>query len=167
MKVLPLLTLISLLATGLSAGLFFAWTFSVIPGLIRVDDATYLRAMQSINRYIQNPWFFIAFMGPVILIPLTAFLTYRDGQAGTSAWMAGAAVIYLVGVFGVTMLSNVPMNNQLDQVELAESTSSALQEVRADYEKPWNRSNSIRTFASVLAFALLAFAFISPQLFQS
>lgn len=167
MKVLPLVTLITLLCTGLSAGIFFAWTFSVVPGLSRIPDETYLKAMQSINRYIQNPWFFIAFIGPVVLIPLTAYLCYREGRSAESAWIAAAAVIYLVGVFGVTAASNVPMNNKLANVELSEKTSPALQEVRAEYEKPWNRSNSIRTFACIVAFALIIFAFILPEIYQS
>lgn len=43
------------LLTGLSAGLFYAWAVSVIPGTRKVTDMIYLETMQSINRAIRNP----------------------------------------------------------------------------------------------------------------
>ena len=44
----------TLILTGLSAGFFYAWQVSVIPGTKRVVDLTYLETMQSINRAILN-----------------------------------------------------------------------------------------------------------------
>jgi uncharacterized membrane protein len=49
--------LIAVILTGLIAGLFFAYACSVNLGLTRLADAEYLKAMQSINGAILNPWF--------------------------------------------------------------------------------------------------------------
>ena len=44
-------------------GLFWGWTFSVMPGLRSVDDRTYVTTMQSVNRAILNPMFLVVFTG--------------------------------------------------------------------------------------------------------
>ncbi|MGH3875241.1 MAG: hypothetical protein ACRDSR_27715 [Pseudonocardiaceae bacterium] len=48
------------LATGLLAGLFYAFAVAVMIGLHRVDDRTFVGAMQQINVGIQDGWFFIS-----------------------------------------------------------------------------------------------------------
>ncbi|QEE49539.1 hypothetical protein FUA48_08085 [Flavobacterium alkalisoli] len=67
----------TLLVTALMAGLFYSYSFSVNPGLGRLGDESYLMAMQSINRAILNPIFFICFFGSVALLPLNAYLGYE------------------------------------------------------------------------------------------
>ena len=42
-------------------GLFWGWTFSVMPGLHSVDDRTHVATMQSVNRAILDPTFLVAF----------------------------------------------------------------------------------------------------------
>lgn len=70
--------------TSLLAGLFFGYSVSVIPAFKQLKDGEYVRAMQAINKAILNPIFFISFMGPVLLLPLSTFLalpqpgTYRS-----------------------------------------------------------------------------------------
>lgn len=53
----------TVILTGLSAGFFYAWSVSVIPGTQHISDTSYLQAMQSINRAILNPLFFVVFFG--------------------------------------------------------------------------------------------------------
>jgi uncharacterized membrane protein len=149
----------TILFSGLSAGLFFAWTFTVIPGTRRLPDLAYLQTMQFINRYIRNPVFFLIFFGTALLLPLTTFLLFRAGAMADGGWQAAASGLYLSGVIGVTVFSNVPLNNRLDRVKTEECSLPALQEARSEYEKPWNRSNSIRTFSSILAFSLVIFQY--------
>ena len=60
--------------TALVTGLFYGYSVSVNGGLHRLNDSEYVRTMQSINTVIQNSLFFASFIGPVILLPLAAFL---------------------------------------------------------------------------------------------
>jgi len=46
------------IATGLLAGLFYAYACSIMPGLHASSDRTAVEAMQNINEAIQNPVFF-------------------------------------------------------------------------------------------------------------
>lgn len=146
----------TLIMTGLSAGLFYAWSVSVIPGTQKVSDATYLEAMQAINRAILNPAFFLIFFGSLISLCLSTIIQFHGG---TSFWfLLSASLIYLIGTFGVTAFGNVPLNNQLEALDLSELAINKISEFRVFYEKQWNRWHLVRTIFSVLSFALTALA---------
>lgn len=152
-RLIPGLTLI---LSGLSAGLFFAYSCSVNPGLHALAEREYLMAMQSINQAIQNPVFFTVFMGLVLLLPLT---TLQLRHSGIPFRLALAATIsYLLLVFGLTIFGNVPLNNALEQFDPATAKGAALVRMRAAFEAPWNRFHTIRTVASITSFALLSAA---------
>ena len=60
--------LLAVITTALSAGLFYSWVVSVIPGTKKIPDKAYLETMQSINREILNAGFFIIFFGALIFL---------------------------------------------------------------------------------------------------
>ncbi len=146
-------SLAAIILTGLSAGFFYAWQVSVIPGTKRVVDQVYLETMQSINRAILNPAFFLIFFGPVALLIIASVFEFNISKL-TFALMLGSTLAYVVGTFGVTAFGNVPLNNQLDVMNLASTSGQQLSEFRANYESKWNRLHLIRTAFSVIAFIL-------------
>lgn len=150
LKSLTLFTAVFL--TGLSAGFFYAWQVSVIPGTRKVVDLTYLESMQSINRAILNPAFFLIFIGSPLVLAIS---TIQQFSSGTPFWLLLAATItYVLGAFGVTAFGNVPLNDALDALEIAELGELEIVEFRKAYERKWNRLHLIRT-----AFAVLSFIF--------
>lgn len=143
---------LAVLLTGLSAGLFYAWAVSVIPGTKRIPDHMYLETMQSINRAILNPAFYLIFFGSLILLVVS---TIQHFQSGLTFWLLLAALLsYLIGTFGVTSFGNVPLNNSLDVLELAELSVELKAMTRHRYELKWNRLHMIRTVFSVLSFLI-------------
>lgn len=145
---------LAILSTGLSAGLFYAWEVSVIPGTKRIPDRSYLEGMQSINRAILNPAFFAIFFGSLLFLLASSYTQYLGG-ASISFWLIlGAMLSYLIGTFGVTVFGNVPMNEALDLVNLNDLNGETLRYIRTSYEGKWNQWHSIRTVFSVLAFIL-------------
>ena len=58
--------IISILFTGLTAGLCFTWSNAVTPGIGRLDNISFLKAFQAMNRAIINGPFMLVFMGGVI-----------------------------------------------------------------------------------------------------
>ncbi len=109
MKFANIILVITATLTALVAGLFFAWSVSITLGLLRVSDSEYVAVMQSTNRAIQNPIFFAAFFGAQIFLLVSLFFFY--GQNSRFSLLLAAAVIYTIGVMGVTIFGNVPMNN--------------------------------------------------------
>ena len=152
-----LILLATATTTALIAGLFYAYSVSVNAGLGKLSDTAYLSAMQSINREILNPLFFMSFMGTLLLLPLSTFLQYN--QSSTRFYLLLAATLmYGIGTFGVTMGGNVPLNNALDAFNIQAASAEELTRFRSQFEMPWNRLHSIRTVANAIALILVLMA---------
>lgn len=148
----------AIVIAGLMAGLLFGWLVSVIPGLSRTDDRTYVQTMQRINVAIINPAFVIPFMLTPVFLALAAVVEYRAGNQRRATALGTGAVVYLLGVLGITIGGNVPLNQALDGFDLVYATQTALADRRASYEGSWNRWHGLRTAAAVFAFAVSATA---------
>ncbi|WP_347921861.1 anthrone oxygenase family protein [Pontimicrobium sp. SW4] len=157
--------LLAILITGLSAGLFYAWKISVIPGLKNISDRSYLGTMQSINRAILNPEFYIIFFGAILFLILSAYFQFKV-SIDNSFWLITAAILfYGIGTIGVTAFGNVPMNESLDLVDLTKLNVEELRLTRLHYEGQWNQFNTIRTVFSVLSFiAILVSSFLNESI---
>ena len=68
--------LVAALVAGLQAGTYFTWATGVMPGLAKVDDRTFVHAMQQMNIAIVNPVFIATFLGA----PLLAGAVDRRGR---------------------------------------------------------------------------------------
>jgi uncharacterized membrane protein len=136
---------------GVMAGFFFAFSVVVMPGFDEADPLTAMAAMQAINDAVQNAVFFLGFFGaPVLCLAVIARGLVRRDRAG---WLGVAAgVAYLVGVFGVTVGFNVPLNDDLAALD---PTLPANAPAMGDYIREWTAWNHVRTVAGVVAFALL------------
>jgi uncharacterized membrane protein len=142
------------IATGLAAGFFYAYHVSVTRGHALVGDRAYVEAMQAINATVRNWEFALGFFGALVLG--AAALAARAGRWRSPAtWLVAAGVGLYLGAFLVTMVVNVPLNEELARVPL---TAGDLAAVRADYEAAWNRANALRTGLSVAGFACLVAA---------
>jgi uncharacterized membrane protein len=148
-------TLAAALGCGLMAGLFFAFSVSVMKALARLPSADGIAAMQSINVAIINPVFFAAFFGTAAacFLVMSASL-FRWHNAGTVYLLAGGA-LYLVGTFFVTLMFNVPKNNALASVAPANPESASLW---TDYLSKWTAWNHVRAAAALAAAASLTIA---------
>lgn len=147
---------IAILLTGLSAGLFYAWQVSVIPGTKLTQDSTYIETMQKINRAIINPPFILIFLGS-FLIQIMSVILYWNTEM--SLWLIlSATLVYGAGTVMVTGLGNVPLNDALDELQFNELSKEEISKERHDYEVQWNRLHLIRTVFAVLSFMLLLIA---------
>ena len=141
------------LITSLLAGIFLAYEISINPALKLLPDHEYIRTMQAINRVIQNPLFFIVFIGPVALLPLSVLMLRH--QVGYGAWlMAAASVLYIFGTFGITVTANVPLNDKLDKIVVESLSPSQAAAARQRYARPWNRLHTVRTWLAIAAATL-------------
>lgn len=149
--------------TGLMAGLLFSYSCSVVLAFKNLADYEYIAGMQAINKAIQNPLFFLVFFGSAVLLLLCAYLHYSPILSARSWLLLAATIIYLAGVFGVTALGNVPLNNALEKFNLLDASKEAISNQRAVFESRWNFLNNIRTVASILSLLLLIIACINPE----
>ena len=150
--------LLTATSTALIAGLFYGFSCAVNPGLGKLSDKGYLAAMQSINREIQNIAFLASFMGTLLLLPLSTWLLYRAGAMHSFWSLLAATFIYAIGVFGLTMFGNVPLNQMLDKFNLAAASAEDMVRQRERFEQPWNRLHQIRTIAAIVSIIMVILA---------
>ena len=140
------------------AGVFYAYAVSVRPGLDRADDRTLVDGMQQINEAIENPVFFLSFLGAPVLTAAAAFMHWRAGAGRVTRWIVAALALYGVA-FLVTVAFNIRLNDDLaDAGDPARIVDLAA--VRDDFYAPWVAWNIVRTVASTAALGCLAYALV-------
>lgn len=154
----------AILLTGLLAGLFYGYDCSVIKGLGNLQDEVYLQSFQSINKAIQNPYFFISFVGILLVLPVSSWLSYSNSNLASFYLLLSATLIYFIGVFGVTIFGNVPLNEQLANFSISTATEAEISAMRQTFEKPWNTYHTIRTIASIISFGLAILSLIKQKI---
>ncbi|HEX5116678.1 MAG TPA: anthrone oxygenase family protein [Pseudonocardiaceae bacterium] len=143
---------VATVAAGLLAGLFYAYACSVLPGLARGDDQTFVEGMRGINIAIVNGWFLVTFLGAPLLAAAAGILHLGSG---VPLWWIVAGFACLVATLVITGVVNIPLNNALD------SGRTSYAELRATFEASWVRWNVVRTVASVAGFGCLIGALAS------
>ena len=139
---------------GLVAGLMYGYDCSVIKGLGNLSDELYVRSFKSINNAIQNPYFMISFMGCLLVLPIASWQSYHNDSSQAFFLLLTASLVYIIGVFGVTIVCNVPLNNRMDDFQLSTATENDISAFRKGFENAWNTYHRIRTVAAIIAFLL-------------
>ncbi len=155
---LLVLSQFSILAFALLGGVFLAFSDFIMRSLSATGNSGGLEAMQAINREVYRYVFMSLFIGmvPVSLI-LAAGAFLRSAQP---APFIAAAAIYIVGVFVVTAVFNVPMNKALAAFDA--TSAKGLQYWTTEYLPGWTFWNNVRTAASLLASAALLYGVGRP-----
>lgn len=150
----------AILLIGIMAGIFFTWSNAVKPGIGKLSDIEYLRALQAMNRVILNKAFIVIFLGAVIavtVVPIAHFKLFPDNIF----WLFIITLAtYWIGVFGVTVLGNVPLNELLDEINLESITLEEIKALRTSIEVKWNNLNLIRSISSGITFVLLIISYL-------
>ena len=137
------LTLVTGLGATLVAGALGVFTLMVMPALAGLSDPAGAAAMQSVNRTAVRPPFMLLFLGTAVLCLVLAGLELAGDRRPLV--LAGAG-LYLIGVLGVTVLANVPLNDTLARADVS----------WPDYLQRWTAWNTVRSIAGLAGGALLA-----------
>ena len=143
------------------AGIFFTWSNAVKPGIGKLGDIEYLRALQSMNRVILNNAFRIIFLGAIIAVALVPVFYFNLYPKNIFWLFVFTLVIYWIGVFGVTVSGNIPLNEILDKTNLESITLEEIKTLRKSIELKWNNYNLIRCISSGITFILLIVSFLT------
>lgn len=147
------------LLLGLMAGFFYAFSFTVMPGLDLLTGAAAMEAMRGINVAVRNPVFFATFALTPVLGFLLAVACLFTGRRKPGLLLLVSFVAYAAGVVALTASLNVPMNRAL-----AEGSLSGLANW-LEWSETWTGANHVRTAASLFALllALLAMCRLSVE----
>ena len=130
MEIEIIILALAIFLTGLMAGIFFTWSNAVKPGIGKLSDIEYLRALQSMNRVILNNAFKIIFLGAIIAVALVPVFYFNLYPRNIFWLLVFTLIIYWIGVFGVTLSGNIPLNEILDKTNLESITSEEIKTLR-------------------------------------
>ncbi len=141
----------------LVAGFVFAFAVVVMPGIRTLGDGEFLRAFQVMDRVIQNnqPVFMLVWIGSVVSLLASAALGFGQLDGTGRVIVIAAVLVYLLGVQLPTAIINIPLNNTVQTLVIANMDETAREAARRDFESRWNYSNSTRTVLACLVSVLL------------
>ena len=97
------------------------------------------------------------FFGSLVFLSIASINEFHSNKL-VFGIMLMSSIFYLAGTVGVTALGNVPLNNQLDAINLSKIDIDSLAEFRRIYETKWNRLHQIRTVFAVVSYLLAVLA---------
>jgi uncharacterized membrane protein len=153
----PILLILATLLCALTTGLLFTFAVVTMPGIRSLNDGEFIRAFQVMDGVIQNnhPLFILVWLGSVLALLLTAVLGFGQMDTVSKAILLAATTLYLLGVQLPTGVINVPLNNQLQTLDVGKMTQGAQATARRNFEPRWNRWNRMRTAVATLVTTLL------------
>lgn len=143
--------------TGLTAGMFLAFSIAVMPALRARPHAEAAATMQEINIVIVRPAFLTVFFGSAVAGAAAVIGSIATNAPGSLHASVGLFV-YIAGCVIVTAAVNVPLNNVLAP---ADPTSADGAVIWTDYLTRWTRWNHIRTAAAAFACTVLTLAAVA------
>lgn len=147
----PALLWTSAIGCGLMAGVYFAFSAFIMTSLGRIAPAAGVAAMNATSVDIVKSAFIPVFMLTTLTGASLAVLgVMRRGQPGSAPMVIGG-VIYVLGMFVVTMAVNQPMNEALMVVDPTSPQGIAYW---SRYVTEWTMWNHVRTVASTVAMGM-------------
>ena len=135
-----------------------------MPGLSKLSDKEFLKAFQLTDAVIHNkqPIFMLTWIGSIVSV-LSLILISITYVGLSETWLIMlVALIYLLGVQGITIFIHLPLNNQIQKLNLEKLKDENLRDERLNFENKWNFFNNIRTaIAFFVSLTLLIFLTIT------
>lgn len=141
-------TATSAVCAGVAGGVYFAFSAIVMPALRALPADHCIAAMRRINTSaVRLPFMAVFFGGAAASVALVVTELVSDASApGAANRMAGAGLA--LAAFGITIVRNVPLNNELarnvpDGVDAAARWTA--------FDRGWSSANHARAVASLAA----------------
>lgn len=156
MEPFHLTLLVSIIFCSLVAGLLFGFAIVIMPGIANLSDKEYLLAFKYMDGVIQNnqPLFVLVWAGSILSVILTLVLGILNLDDEKLYLLIGAASVYLIGVQLPTFRFNIPLNNELQNLDIEDLEETQAKTSRTKFETSWNRWNRIRTINGIVAVSM-------------
>ena len=157
MELFHLVVLVAAALCALVAGLLFTFAVIAMPGLKNLSDREFIRAFQVMDRVIQDrqPLFVLVWLGSVVALLAALAMGLRQPDGVTPGLLIAAAALYLFGVQLPTARIHLPLNKEIQGVEVESIGEAGQKQARERFEARWNRSNQIRTAIAIVTMLLL------------
>ncbi|CAM5353283.1 hypothetical protein STENM327S_05148 [Streptomyces tendae] len=148
------LAVLGVLGTGVTAGVFCAFSTFVMRGLASLPPAQGIAAMNAINKAAVRPAFMSVFLGTAVLAVVIAVVTLAQWPKDAAVELLLGSGLYLVGSFGVTAAANVPRNDALLRLEPGSAEAAGRWTAYIREWTAWNHVRAGASTASAVAYVL-------------
>lgn len=149
---------LSLLTTSVVAGTVFAYSNSVMPGLRKADDRTFVLANRFLNAAVDNPIFLIiSNLALVAQIGLVIFSALMLNTPFTVIF-SFALLAYIVTLL-ITFIGNLPLNRTIINASLKQSDDD-WKKLRNGFENRWKFFNLLRNLSCFTSLILIIITLI-------
>lgn len=152
-EIVSILVRAAIVGVAVVGGSLFAFSTFIMAALKRLPDPEAVRAMQKINTTVFTPWFMGPFFGTAVLSIGAIVIATSNTSQQWWLHLLGAGALYAAGLFGVTVVGNVPLNEKLARLDADEREAA---EFWQRYSAAWTRWNHIRSAAAIGSIALYA-----------
>ncbi len=151
--------ILSILFCSLVAGLLFGFAVVVMPGIARLSDRDFLISFKQMDGIIQNnqPVFMLVWVGSVVAIMATSIFGVQNLVTSQTNLLWLALAFYLLGVQLPTARFNIPLNNELQNMDLMKLEESELAIFRLNFETKWNLWNRFRVLNAIVSVTIMLF----------
>lgn len=151
-----LLLFTSIILSASVLGILALYSHTIMPGLRKTADMTFVQSFQAIDRQIINPLFMLQFFVPLFLLAAASFYAYRHHLV-EAKYLYLAIACYFIAVI-ITMAVNVPLNDGLKKVTDTTSPDSLANARQQFDESKWALFNGIRAFFTFLSVTFTSIA---------
>lgn len=123
-----------------------------MPGIGKLDDLEFLQAFKSMDRVILNKVFLSVFGGAMIAVFLVPVAHLALVPKALFWLYVSIFVLYAVGVLGVSVNGNIPLNEILGTAHLDAMSTNEMAILRERVESKWNSCHLMRTACSAITF---------------
>jgi len=136
----------AVIAYALVSGVFMTFSDFVMRSLGGAKTAAGVEVMQVINRKVYRSIFMVLLLGMSAISPIFIGYAYVQLTGAAAILLITGGAIYLAGVFVVSLLFNVPMNQKLESFDHVGSDAATYWQ--KTYLTRWVFWNHVRTLAS-------------------
>jgi uncharacterized membrane protein len=152
MEALLVVPVISIVCTGLAAGVFLGHKMGISIARHKLTPQSFVQLGQSIRPYFARVMPILT-IGAVLASVLWSVLL-RSNWRTVHFWLVLSASIEMVSAVLLTRAVNVPINNQLMTWSIATPPANLM-----ELWEPWEKVHTIRTIFSLSSFILQVVAF--------
>lgn len=144
------------ICSAAAAGIAYAFSTSVLPGLDRVEPRASIASMQGIIDEAASSFLFLLLLigSGVLAVAVGLIAAVRLRSPGSFYLLLGA--VCTLGAGCVTLVFNVPLNNHLSSLAVQELSVIDAGREWQDFADPWLVWNDVRCVSGFLGAALLA-----------
>ncbi len=143
---------IAAIGCAMIAGFFLTFSDFIMRSLRLADASAGIEVMQIINREIWKSTTMVMLWGTLVLSGVLGVYAYAVTTGPSAGLVVTGAALYIAGVFGVSQVFNIPMNNRLEAMDHTETEAAAYWRAYVPRWVFWNYFRVLASAGSAICF---------------